>query len=168
MAGNNVQFVKDLKSFETKSNDTVNEVRKLLAYDLFSRIIDRTPIYFSHEPHAGTTKFNWKCTINTLSERQLKGRDKKGDNTKKRMLNVLSRVSGDDTIFFSNSVPWIFKIEDGGYPNPVKYGSYNTRTGKYEIRTAGGYSKQAPAGMVKLSIAEFPYLRDKAIRSVVK
>jgi hypothetical protein len=38
------------------------------------------------------------------------------------------------------------KLEYGGYPNPPKSGS-----GK----TAGGYSIQAPAGMVRVSAAEF-------------
>ena len=34
--------------------------------------------------------------------------------------------------------------------------------GQYEIRSAGGFSKQAPAGMVRTTIAEFPYIVRKS------
>jgi len=164
MENRNIRFVEDLEAFETKAIDRVNEVRKLLAYDVFSRVIDRTPVYFAYEPTSGNTKYNWTCTINKLSRKVLKGTDKNGARTKARMWKVLARAKGDDTIFFANSVPHINVLEDGGYPSMVKRGSYNKKTHKWEIRSAGGYSKQSPKGMVKVTIAEFPYLQNKAVQ----
>lgn len=164
MANDNKQFVIDVERFVSKSNIAVNTYRTFLAYEVFSRVIDRTPVYFNFEKTSGNTKFNWQCSINSPRTGVLKGTDKKGDKTKQRMLSVLERVQGDDTIFLANSVPWIWHLESGLYPNSPVRGSYNKKTGKYEIRSVGGYSKQAPRGMVKLTLTEVPQLRTQALR----
>ena len=49
-------------------------------------------------------------------------------------------------------------IENGGYPTPVKRGSY-VRQGRpgapgYFILSAGGFSRQAPRGVYRVSVAE--------------
>lgn len=49
-------------------------------------------------------------------------------------------------VYLANSLPYARTLEYGGYPNPPKGGN-----GK----TIGGYSKQAPAGMVRTSALEF-------------
>lgn len=48
-------------------------------------------------------------------------------------------------VYLTNSVPYIEVLEYGGYPNPPKRG-----TGK----TIGGFSRQAPAGMVRITAVE--------------
>lgn len=54
-----------------------------------------------------------------------------------------------------NKVPYIGVLEYGLFPNPPKEG-----TGK----TVGGYSTQAPAGMVGITIAEFPQIVTRITR----
>lgn len=54
------------------------------------------------------------------------------------------------TIFIQNNSPQGSVIEFGGYPSPVKKGTH-MGGGKYEIRSSGGYSKQAPQGVYKLA-----------------
>lgn len=54
------------------------------------------------------------------------------------------------TVFIQNNSPQASVIEFGGYPNPVKKGTY-MGNGKYEIRSSGGYSKQAPQGVYGLA-----------------
>jgi hypothetical protein len=162
--GYNKEFVADIEKFRLKSESTINDARKLLAYDLFSRVIDRTPIWFEFEKHSGNTKYNWQCTINAPSTKVLKGTDQKGDTTKQRMLKVLARVQGDDDIYFSNSVPWIFHLEDGLYPRNPSVGSWNKQKKEYEIRSSGGFSNQAPKGMVKVTLAEYPDIYRRAVR----
>jgi hypothetical protein len=49
-------------------------------------------------------------------------------------------------MYLCNSLPYAQALEYGLYPNPPK-----NPTGK----TVGGYSKQAPAGMVRLTAREF-------------
>lgn len=168
--GYNQQFIIDVDKFRIKTEKTINDTRRLIAFDLFSNVIDRTPIYFSFEKHSGTTKFNWKCSINTLSAKVLKGKDKKGTTTKARMLAVLERVKDDDTIYFANSMPGIFHLEDGLYPKSVSKGSWNKQTKSYEIRSVGGFSKggdlnaDSSHGMVKLTLAEYPDIYRRALR----
>lgn len=164
MPKNNTQFVVDIDRFVSKSELTVNQVRANMAYELFSRVIDRTPVYFSFEPESGNTKYNWTCTINAPATNILKGTDKSGTKTKDRMLKVIERVQGDETIFLANSTPQIWSLEYGLYPKSPKRGSYNRQTGKYEIRSQGGFSKQAPSGMVRLTLTEVPQIRAQAIR----
>lgn len=48
--------------------------------------------------------------------------------------------------YISNSLPYARTLENGGYPNPPK-----NPTGK----TEGGYSIQAPAGMVRVTAIQF-------------
>ena len=162
--GYNKEFIIDIQRFTLKSEKTVNDVRKLMAYDLFSNVIDRTPIGFSYEKSSGNTKHNWTCTIGTLSTSVLKGTDKKGTTTKARMLSVLQRLKGDESVFFANSVSWIFFLEGGLYPQSPAFGSYNRQTKEYEIRSIGGFSTQAPQGMVKMTLADCPHIYQKALR----
>ena len=54
-----------------------------------------------------------------------------------------------------NKVPYIGVLEYGLFPNPPKKG-----TGK----TVGGYSTQAPAGMVGVTIVEFPEIVTRITR----
>ncbi len=164
MANENKKFVEDIAKFKIKTERSIDDARKFLCYEMFSRVIDRTSVGFTFEPHSGTAKFNWTCTINTLSTSVLKGTDKKGDVTKGRMQKVLDRVKSDDTIYFANSVPYIMTLESGLYPVPVTQGSWNKKKKKWEIRSSGGYSKQSPAGMVKVTIAAFSQISQAAIK----
>lgn len=54
-------------------------------------------------------------------------------------------------IYIQNNLPYAAVIEFGGYPNPVKKGSWNKFTQSYEIKSINGYSKQAPQGVYGLS-----------------
>lgn len=59
--------------------------------------------------------------------------------------NVLGK-----TLYFVNVSPAINLLEYGGYPNPVKLGSWID--GKYQKLSSGGYSKQAPKGWVRKNL----------------
>lgn len=164
MPNKNDKFLSDVIGFTIKAERITNDVRKFIAYEMFSRVVDRTPIYFSYEPTSGNTKFNWQCTLGKPSTRILKGTDQTGKTTKDRMKKVLDIVKGDETIYFANSVPHILILEDGLYPKSVSKGSYNKQTGKYEIRSSGGYSKMAPTGMVKVTVLAFSSVSKSAIK----
>lgn len=59
--------------------------------------------------------------------------------------------------FLTNNLPYILKLEFGGYgtKNPVDV-------------TPQGFSKQAPAGMVRINTVKFPIQLAKAFKGVVK
>ena len=60
-----------------------------------------------------------------------------------------------ETLYFYNNLPYAEVVEYGNYPDPVEKGTYNKRREKYEIRSAGGFSKLAPEGMVRLNTMGF-------------
>ena len=57
-------------------------------------------------------------------------------------------------IFFTNNLPYIGILEYGGFPKPVKKGSYIKKSGEYEKLSKGGYSKQSKGakGWVRINI----------------
>lgn len=77
----------------------------------------------------------------------------KGENYIKTQLSgkpLLGRA-----MYFFNNLPYAHTVEYGGYPKSVKKGSYNKQRGKYEILSAGGFSQQAPKGMLRVNLISF-------------
>lgn len=66
--------------------------------------------------------------------------------------NAITGMASDKLpkIFIQNNLPYASVIEFGSYPNPVKYGTH-IGGGVYEIRSSGGFSKQAPQGVYGLA-----------------
>ena len=58
----------------------------------------------------------------------------------------------------TNNLPYIQKLEYGGYPNPAKTGD----------KTVNGYSKQAPAGMVRISLEQIKNELSEIIEDVIE
>jgi len=138
-------FNKQIRRFVVDTEIKVLEVRQKTATDIFARLMKRTPV------DTGNTRFNWTIRLNSPSTRVLKGTDRPGNKTIKRAENKLSKLKDDQPIYISNNVPHIFVLEDGLYStkNAGKAGSKVT---------VEGYSTQAPAGMVKLTLEEFPFI----------
>lgn len=87
---------------------------------------------------------------------------------------ALANVPPYTTIYLATNAPQATTIEYGGYPSPVKRGtrirqaylrarrSKGIKSGalpvgtdpSYEIRSAGGFSKQAPQGVISVVITE--------------
>jgi hypothetical protein len=56
-------------------------------------------------------------------------------------------------MFLTNNLPYIETLEYGGYPNPVKKGSWDVKGKKFTIKSTGGFSKQvAPDGWVRKTL----------------
>lgn len=71
-----------------------------------------------------------------------------------RQISSMPKRVFNKTIYYTNNLPYIGKLEYGGYPNPPK-----NKTGK----TTGGFSKQvAPAGWVRITLRNMA----KKIRSL--
>ena len=58
------------------------------------------------------------------------------------------------TSCLANGLPYGPILEYGGYPNPPKKGSYVKGSG-YVIKSVGGFSRQAPQGMVRVTLVAF-------------
>lgn len=165
-------FVNDVENFQKVAMNKVNKVVKLVTIELFSNIINDTPV------DTGQAQNNWVFsagttpTFKTVPPRKKRknkndtGFDisKGGDGNKSKVANQIKRapaaiIKNNDanTYFMTNSVPYIRKLEYGGY-------SPNSTTGK----TIGGFSSQAVGGMARKNIQLMTGLKITAISRTVK
>ena len=140
------KWTMDLNKYAKKKKVEIKKIRKNYAFALYSSIVKKTPV------DTGRARGNWNITV---------GHDDilPKENTVPQFKSVeeVPKVEGDETIYISNNLPYITKLEYGGYPNPPKKGS-----GK----TINGYSKQAPQGMVGVTLANNENIFESAVRSV--
>ena len=164
-------FSKAIGDFSTRAVTAIEKTLEGGVEDLVIDIVMDTPTWFDHEKHSGNTRYNWTAKLNSPSSKYLKGTDKDGDKTLNRAAKKIhqwSQSNSANELHFTNNCPWIWWIEDGLYPNPPDRGSYNTQTKEWEKRSSGGYSKQAPQGMVKNNTPNFvPYIEKARKRNKI-
>jgi len=136
----------DVKKMIAKNKrDTNLSLRKIYIKSL-SEIVKGTPV------DTGRARNNWFLTIGTPFS-LLAGRDedKNGGDSEESLMTSPKTVLGKK-IYFTNNMPYIGVLEYGGYPDPVKKGSYNKKKKKYIKLSKGGYSLQAPKGWVRAAL----------------
>lgn len=105
----------------------------------------RTPV------DTGRARANWFVTKGKPTNKTVK---RTTDNPSQNVGKFSGAVLGE-TFYLSNNLPYINALEYGEYPKSVKKGSYNRKRKAYQIRSANGFSKQAPNGMVRITLAKF-------------
>lgn len=136
------EFEGDLDKFAKQVGIDYDTVVKRVAFDLFTRIVQKTPV------DTGRARASWNISIGepvftvapdnqpAMTEADIRAKAS-------RMLAAGRKLT--EPVWITNNLPYIIVLEEGGYPiNPKK------KTGK----TKGGFSVQAPHGMVALSIEE--------------
>ena len=138
----------DLNKFCEKNKVAIKEVRKNYAFALYSSIVKKTPV------DTGRARANWNVSVGSPdlsttedTRKTPKSKDKMPD------------PNGDESIFISNNLPYITTLEYGGFPNPPD---------KDGGKTVNGFSKQAPEGMVGVTLANNEAIFNAALRSVKK
>jgi hypothetical protein len=138
------------------SNDVARVKRKLqkradqmcrgLALEAGKRIVERTPV------DTGRARGNWNFSIGTVDGSTTEHTDKTGTTTISKIRSGTKAAKFGDTMYIVNGLPYIHKLEHGGYgPGP---------------KTVGGFSTQAPAGMVRVVAAELQPIADEIARKV--
>lgn len=139
-------FHADITKWVQKAQGNASAVIRKIAFDLGARIIMRTPV------DTGRARANWVYGIGAPVLTTVDLVDRKGSvngsgagqsAAKDALLEGLSTfdASSEQSIFIVNSVPYIGRLE---------YGS----------------SKQAPTGMVRVTVAEFLGIVDEAVSLV--
>jgi hypothetical protein len=128
-------FEDDLRKFERKTTRKLTQVGRKVALELFKRVIYKTPV------DSGRARANWQVTIGAQASGTVEIDDKSGGATMSKATAASAGFKAGDTIYLTNNLPYIRKLEEGGYPDGPK--------------TVGGFSRQAPAGMVALTVQEF-------------
>lgn len=146
----------DLRQYARKRNVEIKEVLKAYAFALYTSIVKKTPV------DTGRARGNWNISVGKV--------DSSTDDNRKGIrykgTGDVPNPNGDESIFISNNLPYIETLEYGGYPDPVKKGTWNKKKKRYEIRSVGGYSKQAPNGMVGVTLANNENIFNAAVKSV--
>jgi len=136
---------KDIENLSDRTIRKLNKIVKVAAMELFKSVIMMTPV------DTGRARGNWQCTMTRPADGVIDS-EQSEEATIAKMMEITLKSSIRNGIFLTNNLPYIQKLEYGGYPNPPKNGSYDKKSKGFVIKTEAGYSKQAPAGMVRVSL----------------
>jgi hypothetical protein len=155
------------KDFIKTPLENIDKVRKLYAFDVFSRVVKATPV------DTGQARGAWLPSIGQPEGGVPGTKDKSGQETINKIKSVIESTKGDDSLFLVNDTPYIAVLEYGGYPNPPKNGGKTkeyTRKDGTKVgglpKTVGGYSRQSPQGMIGKTLSQANQLFEAAVRSV--
>jgi hypothetical protein len=131
-------FTASIESFVGKALAKNDAVCRKVFGELATNIIMATPV------DTGMARANWMPSIGSpdLSTTESTDYESAKNNAK---ITAMSWKPKETDAYLSNSLPYIKVLEYGLYPNPPKKG---------KGKTVYGYSTQAPAGMVGITIAK--------------
>lgn len=107
-----------------------------------SRIAKGTPVMH------GAARNNWFLGIESMPSGGIRAKSKGGSGSLSSINKIPAYVL-DKKLFYVNRMPYINKLEYGGYPNPAKDGTYDKKSKVFKKRTEGGFSDQAVGGWVR-------------------
>jgi hypothetical protein len=161
---NVVEFQADLQAASKAFHLTVEQMVRAVVIELLRMVIMRTPVDTGRAASSwnvrGGEADEWVPAVGITATRE------------EALSAAMSRLSsvdfgGADIFTLYSNLEYIHVLEFGLYPNPPKKGSYVKGQG-YVIKSEGGYSKQAPAGMVRISVAELEVRIEYAIRAAAQ
>lgn len=145
-------FSLQLAEFAKKAGDNASLVTRKVALDLLTRVIYRSPVgnpdNWKHPAPPGYSggqfRANWQVTIGAPATGSITGEDKDGQKTIADGEQKLVSFQVGPSIFITNTLAYGPRLE-------------------YE-----GWSSQAPAGMVRISVAEFETVVARALGEIEK
>lgn len=155
-----MSFTLDVAKFVEKAKRNNDTVMRQVSIKLFSAIIQSSPV------DTGQFRMNWQASNSAPAGGVVGGYDKSGSMAIGNMTKFIESSASANEFTLANNLPYAAVIEYGGYPNPVKLGSWNKSKQAYEIKSQGGYSKQAPQGVVRVNVARFNALLDEEAAKV--
>lgn len=143
-------FALDVAKFAEKAGGNVKTVVRKVAVDMLSSVVERTPVgnptNWKNPPPkgyvGGRLRANWNASLSSPDLTTSPRVDAAGAPTVQRGVASLTNFDGEQDIYVMNSLPYVRRIE-------------------YE-----GWSSQAPAGMVRVTVSDFQTLVNNAVRGV--
>lgn len=141
-------FALSLANFAEAAPEQARTVVRKVSIDMLTKVVLRTPVgnpsLWKSKPPAGYVggrlRANWAVSFGAPSFRTTVETDESGQATIMRGTSTIQRAYGELDIYITNSLP---------YAIPVEYGHSQ---------------RQAPAGMVRITVAEFQTFVDNAVR----
>lgn len=150
MADNIKYHMDDFSTMSKDAKKYAQEVIQAIALEGYSRVIKKTPV---GEYYGGSARGNWICSLDKSSKHDRIKTDKNGANTINKVAKVIDKFEIGRNLYLTNNLPYIQKLELGQYPTAPKGESR---------RTINGFSKQAPSGMVRITMLELDDIVKKA------
>lgn len=144
-----MSFALDVKAFCDKSKKNPETVMRQVSMKLFSAIILGSPV------DTGRFRNNWFASGATPSREITNYTGKQGIAAISRVSKVITEARGYGwtELTLANNLPYANVIEYGGYPGDGP-------------STVGGFSKQAPQGVVRVNITRFNALLEQEAAKV--
>ena len=139
-------FEDQMRAFARRANMSVEKTIKGTSIKLFSAVIKSSPV------DTGRFRANWTAAGVQPSTVTASSTDKSGSSAIGAMTSYINSANGQLVFTLSNNLPYAHKLEYGGYPGDGP-------------NTVGGFSKQAPAGMVRVNAARFQAILDEQARA---
>lgn len=143
-------FTLDIKNFVEKAKKNPETTMRQTTFQLFRAVIKGTPV---GEVNGGRLRLNWQVSGATPATGVLDGVDKSGDKAIARAAEYIFNAPVWSEFTMANNLPYAPVVEYGGYPGDGP-------------NTVGGFSKQAPSGMVRVNVARFNTLLEEEAAKV--
>lgn len=145
------KFSDAMRRFSVRKKGELDLVARKVVFELSARIIRTSPV------DTGRFRANWQYGFGVQPAGTLDATDPGGDATLNAIVEKVTQGKG--VHFLVNNLPYARVLEYGQFPNPPEKGTYvpkgQTKYGftgpGYVQRSEGGYSKQAPRGMVRVA-----------------
>ena len=131
-----MSFALDVSAFAAKAKKNPEIVIRQVSIKLFSAIILGSPV------DTGRFRMNWQAAGRSPETGTVTGVDKTGTTSINKMASVIVGLKDWYEFTLANNLPYANVIEYGGYPGDGP-------------NTTGGYSKQAPQGVVRVNVKRF-------------
>ena len=136
-------FEAQMRAFARKANMSIDKAVRGTAIKLFSAVIKSSPV------DTGRFRANWTTNGPTPATGVTTMTDQQGNATVSAMTQLVA-TAPHLAFTLSNNLPYAHRLEYGGYGDGPN--------------TVGGYSTQAPAGMVRVNVARFNAILEEAAR----
>ena len=135
------QVIGDLEKWAEVTGQDLGQAVASAALQVFSATITRTPV------DTGRLRGNWQIAIDRRPQGIV---DRKANAAMTEAKAVIQQFE-EGSIWIVNNLPYAASIEFGLYGDGPK--------------TSGGFSRQAPRGMLRVSLTEFDSALRKAVRA---
>lgn len=141
-----------------RSGKRIEDVIRLSTIFIFARVIMRSPV------DTGRFRGNWISAYGQPKTTVTDATDKDGAFAIAAMRGDVMAFPIGGVMYLTNSLPYAAVLEYGLYPDPPKLGSQKRGESGPAVHVVGGYSMQAPHGMVRVTAMEF----DAAVKKLVQ
>lgn len=140
-------FALDIRNYCEKAKKNPERVMRAVSLKLFSAIIKASPVDTGH------FRMNWQAAGPVPASGVKTGFDKSGDTAVRNMSGFVMKSPEWHEFTLTNNLPYANVIEFGGYPGDGP-------------NTTGGFSKQAPQGVLRINVSRFQQLLDEEAAKV--